>query len=191
MNYDEIYKILKERISEKRFKHIIGVVETATMLANLYNEDIEKVKIASLLHDNARECTQDEMERLYTYYGYNFENNFQKEPALLHSKVGAILARTTYGIDDIEILNAIKYHTTGRKDMTMLEKIVFISDYIEPSRDFDGVEATRKKAFRDIDLAVFEALDNTMKFLLEKKCFIDMDTLDARNDILLKLKNKN
>ena len=191
MNYDEIYKALKEKISEKRFKHVMGVVETATMLANLYNEDVEKAKLASILHDNARECTQDEMERLYSYYGYNVENNFQKEPALLHSKVGAILARTTYGIEDIEILNAIKYHTTGRRNMTMLEKIIFIADYIEPSRDFEGVEAVRKQAFRDIDLAVYEALENTMKHLLEKKSFIDMDTLDARNDLLLKIKNRN
>ena len=105
--------------------------------------------------------------------------------------MGAILARTTYGIDDIEVLNAIKYHTTGRRNMTMLEKIVFIADYIEPSRRFDGVEATRKQAFRDIDQAVYEALENTMKHLLEKKSFIDMDTLDARNDLLLKLKNRN
>ena len=191
MNYDEIYKALKEKISEKRFKHVMGVVETATMLANLYNEDVEKAKLASILHDNARECTQDEMERLYSYYGYNVEINFQKEPALLHSKVGAILARTTYGIEDIEILNAIKYHTTGRRNMTMLEKIIFIADYIEPSRDFEGVEAVRKQAFRDIDLAVYEALENTMKHLLEKKSFIDMDTLDARNDLLLKIKNRN
>lgn len=191
MNYDEIYKALKEKISEKRFKHVMGVVETATMLANLYNENVEKAKLASILHDNARECTQDEMERLYSYYGYNVEINFQKEPALLHSKVGAILARTTYGIEDIEILNAIKYHTTGRRNMTMLEKIIFIADYIEPSRDFEGVEAVRKQAFRDIDLAVYEALENTMKHLLEKKSFIDMDTLDARNDLLLKIKNRN
>lgn len=191
MNYDEIYKSIKEKISQKRFNHILGVVETAKMLANLYNEDIEKAMIASILHDNAREYTQDEMERLYTYYGYEFEGNQEKDPALLHSRVGAILTRATYGIDDIYIINAVRYHTTGRRNMTMLEKIVFIADYIEPSRSFEGVENIRKLAFRDIDLAVFEALENTIRHLLDKKSFIHMDTLDARNDLLLKLKNRN
>ena len=191
MNYDEIYKTIKEKISEKRFNHIIGVVETAKMLANLYNEDIEKAMLASILHDSAREYTQDDMEKLYTYYEYDFEDNQQKDPALLHSKVGAILARATYGIEDMDIINAIKYHTTGRRNMSMLEKIVFIADYIEPSRSFEGVENIRKLAFRDIDLAVFEALENTIRHLLDKKSFIHGDTLDARNDLLLKLNNRN
>lgn len=191
MKYDEIYKTIKEKISEKRFNHIIGVVETAKMLANLYNEDIEKAMLASILHDNAREYTQDDMEKLYTYYEYDFSDNQQKNPALLHSKVGAILARATYGIEDMDIINAIKYHTTGRRNMSMLEKIVFIADYIEPSRNFEGVENIRKLAFRDIDLAVFEALENTIRYLLDKKSFIHGDTLDARNELLLKLKNRN
>ena len=81
MNYDEIYKAIKEEISEKRFNHVIGVVETAKMLANLYNEDIEKAKIASILHDIAREYTKDEMERLCTYYGYKFDDSIVREPA--------------------------------------------------------------------------------------------------------------
>ncbi len=191
MNYDEIYKAIKEKISEKRFNHVIGVVETAKMLANLYNEDIEKAKIASILHDIAREYTKDEMERLCTYYGYKFDDSIVREPALLHSKIGAILARDVYDIKDEDILNAISYHTTGRRNMTMLEKIVFIADYIEPSRNFEGLENIRKLAFRDIDLAVFEALENSIKHLIDKKSFIHIDTLDARNDLLVKIKNRN
>ena len=191
MNYDELYKAIKEKISEKRFGHVMGVVETSKMLANLYNEDIEKAKVASILHDIAREYTKDEMERLCTYYGYKFEDNVVKEPALLHSKIGAILARDVYDIEDDDVLNAISYHTTGRRNMTMLEKIVFIADYIEPSRNFEGLENIRKLAFRDIDLAVFEALENSIKHLIDKKSYIHMDTLDARNDLLLKIKNRN
>lgn len=191
MDYDEIKKAVKEKISEKRFNHVLGVVETAKMLANLYNEDIEKAKLASMLHDIAREYTRDEMERLCTYYGYEFEDSIIKEPALLHSKIGAILARDVYGINDSEILDAISYHTTGRKNMTMLEKIIFIADYIEPSRNFEGLENIRKLAFRDIDQAVFYALENIIKHLIDKKSFIHIDTLDARNDLLLKIKNRN
>ena len=116
MNYDEIRKAVKEKISENRFKHVLGVVETAKMLANLYNEDIEKAKIASVLHDIAREYTIDEMERLCSYYGYKLEDNIVKDPALLHSKIGAILAKDVYGICDCDILNAINYHTTGRRN---------------------------------------------------------------------------
>lgn len=191
MNYDEIYKAIREKISEKRFNHVLGVVETAKMLANLYSEDIEKAKIASILHDVAREYTKDDMERLCTYYGYKFEDSVTKEPALLHSKIGAILARDVYSIEDNDVLNAISYHTTGRKNMTMLEKIVFIADYIEPSRNFEGLENIRKLAFRDIDQAVFEALENNIRHLIDKRSFIHMDTLDARNDLLLKIKNRN
>lgn len=191
MDYDEIRKAVKEKISESRFKHVLGVVETAKMLANLYNEDIEKAKIASVLHDIAREYTIDEMERLCAYYGYKLEDNIIKDPALLHSKIGAILAKDVYGICDCDILNAISYHTTGRRNMTMLEKIVFIADYIEPSRNFEGLENIRKLAFRDVDRAVFEALENSIKHLIDKKSFIHMDTLDARNDLLIKIKNRN
>ncbi|MBP5427213.1 MAG: bis(5'-nucleosyl)-tetraphosphatase (symmetrical) YqeK [Clostridiales bacterium] len=191
MNYDEIYKAMKEKMSEKRFKHVLGVVETAKMLANLYDEDIEKAKIASILHDCAKEYTKEEMERLCTYYSYHGDDFISKEPALLHSKVGAILASATYGVSDEDVLNAISYHTTGRKDMTMLEKIIFIADYIEPSRSFEGVENIRKLAFRDIDLAVFEALENILLHLIEEKSFIHIDTLYARNDLLKKIKNRS
>lgn len=191
MNYDEMYKAIKEKMSEKRFKHVIGVVDTAKMLANLYDEDIEKASIASILHDCAKEYTREEMERLCTYYGYESNDNMSKDPALLHSKIGSILAKATYGVNDEYVLDAIKYHTTGRKDMTMLDKIIFIADYIEPSRSFDGLENIRKLAFRDIDLAVFEALENTMLHLIKEKSFIHEDTLYARNDLLIKIKNRN
>lgn len=191
MDYEEMCKAIKEKMSEKRFKHVLGVVDTAKMLANLYAEDIEKAKIASILHDCAKEYTREEMERLCTYYGYESGDNESKEPALLHSKVGAIVAKVTYGVDDEYVLDAIKYHTTGRKDMTMLDKIIFIADYIEPSRSFEGLENIRKLAFRDIDLAVFEALENTILHLIEKRSFIHEDTLYARNDLLIKIKNRN
>lgn len=191
MNYDEMYKNIKERMSEKRFKHVQGVVDTARMLANLYDEDIKKAEVASVLHDCAKECTREEMERLCTYYGYEVEDSTSKEPALLHSKIGAIIAKVTYGVSDEYVLDAIRYHTTGRKDMTMLDKIIFIADYIEPSRDFDGVENIRKLAFRDIDQAVFEALENTIVHLVEKRSYIHEDTLYARNDLLIKIKNRN
>ena len=138
MDYDEMYKAIKEKMSEKRFKHVLGVVDTAKMLANLYDEDVEKAQIASILHDCAKEYTREEMERLCTYYGYESSDNMSKEPALLHSKIGSILANATYGVNDEYVLDAIKYHTTGRKDMTMLDKIIFIADYIEPSRNAEN-----------------------------------------------------
>lgn len=191
MDYDEMYKAIKEKMSEKRFKHVLGVVDTAKMLANLYDEDVEKAQIASILHDCAKEYTREEMERLCTYYGYESSDNMSKEPALLHSKIGSILANATYGVNDEYVLDAIKYHTTGRKDMTMLDKIIFIADYIEPSRNFEGLENIRKLAFRDIDLAVFEALESTILHLIKKKAFIHEDTLYARNDLLIKIKNRN
>ena len=104
-----------------------------------------------------------------------------KAPQIIHSYLGALFAREFYGIDDEDILNAITYHTTGRANMSDLEKIIFLADYIEPLRNFDGVERARELANKDLDAAMYFALNNTLKFLVERDNYIVVETVLARN----------
>lgn len=104
-----------------------------------------------------------------------------KAPQIIHSYLGALFAREFYGIDDEDILNAITYHTTGRANMSDLEKIIFLADYIEPMRNFDGVEKARELASKDLDAAMYFALNNTLKFLVERDSYIVLETIIARN----------
>ena len=110
--------------------------------------------------------------------------------ALLHGPAGSILAETKYGITDSAVQSAVYFHTTGHPDMTLLEKIIFLADYIEPSRDFPGVEKLRKLAEIDLDEALLAAYDSTISHLLDQKAYIYDLTFMGRNDLILKLKEK-
>lgn len=152
---------LKELLTPSRFAHSLGVRDTAVRLAKIYNADIEKAEIAGLLHDNAKNldniydrCRDLEVE----LDEYELEN-----PALVHAKLGAETAKCEFYITDPEILDAIRYHTVGRGNMTLLEKIIFVADLTEPGRDFPDVPPIRKLAQEDIDAAVCECVRATMK----------------------------
>ena len=140
-----------ERIGEKRYLHTIRVRDVAIDLANIYGVDL---------------LITEEMKRA---------------PQIIHSHLGRVMAKNLYGIDDEDILNAISYHTTGRPNMSDLEKIIFLADYIEPMRNFDGVDVARKLAKKDLDSAMYFALNNTLKFLVEKDKYIVVETVLARN----------
>ncbi|MGI6777564.1 MAG: bis(5'-nucleosyl)-tetraphosphatase (symmetrical) YqeK [Acetivibrionales bacterium] len=105
-------------------------------------------------------------------------------PVLLHGPVGSGLAQRDYGISNRKVLDAISFHTTGRINMTMLEKIIFIADYIEPGRDFEGIEKIRTTAFNDIDAAMLIALDNSIRYIIYKGKLIHTNTIEARNFII-------
>ena len=105
----------------------------------------------------------------------------KRAPQIIHSHLGRVMAKNLYGIDDEDILNAISYHTTGRPNMSDLEKIIFLADYIEPMRNFDGVDVARKLAKKDLDSTMYFALNNTLKFLVEKDKYIVVETVLARN----------
>ncbi|HHW02000.1 MAG TPA: HD domain-containing protein [Thermoanaerobacterales bacterium] len=185
MSMDEIIIKLKACMKESRFKHSLGVMETSVILARLYGADVKKAEIAGLIHDCARDIPVQTQLKMAENFGILLDDIERLEPALIHGPLGAAIARKDYGIEDEEILNAVKLHTTGNENMTLLEKIIFLSDYIEPGRCFPGVEDLRVKAFKDLDEAMICAYDSTIRYVTEKGCFLHPRTVWARNSILL------
>lgn len=181
----QVKKALKS--DKMRFRHTIGVADTCACMAMRYGIDVERAYIAGLLHDCAK-CVDDEIKvRECIDNNIEMTDIERKNPYLLHSKLGAFYAKTIYGIEDEEICSAIKYHTTGKCDMTSLEKIVFLADYIEPYRNkANDLDNIRRLAFVDIDRAVYEVLKSTLDYLKKNNKKIDIasektfDFYDAR-----------
>lgn len=185
MNIEAMKDSLKERLSPKRFNHSLGVMNTSIELAKNYGEDVERARIAGLLHDCARDIRGQEAIDMCKSHGVEVDAIALVQPELLHGPLGAALARELYGIEDEGILKAIFWHTTGHENMELFEKIIFIADYIEPGRKFPGVEEARKLAFADINKAVVHALDSTIGHVLSKGSLIHPATIVARNYVIL------
>ena len=178
MNLETLKSQVKDQLPSKRYNHTLGVVATSEQLAKRYNASVESAQIAALLHDIAKYLPNDLLkEKLESAKETDYLNY---SPLVWHAPVGAIVAKETYQIKDSDILNAIKYHTTGKAAMTTLEKIVFLADYIEPNRMQPGVEEIRKLATKDLDVAVAQTLADTVAYLSSKgKGDIHPDTLAA------------
>ena len=165
---------LEKSQNEKRFHHTLGVAYTATSLAMRYDVDLKKAEIAGLLHDCARCMDNAKSISFCKKHKISVTEIERRNPFLLHGKVGSYIARNKFGIEDEDILNAIFNHTTGRPDMSILEKIVFIADYIEPSRKVQPhLTEIRKLAFEDLDGALVWILKDTLEYLDSKKGEID------------------
>jgi putative HD superfamily hydrolase of NAD metabolism len=160
---------LQSTLSIERYIHTMGVVKTALKLGNLYGADSYKVHVAALLHDCAKDYPPDMKRRFCKEFHVEVDDIMLSCIDLTHAFLGAEVAKREYGIVDEEILDAIKYHTTGRKNMGIVEKIVFIADYIEPNRKtFDTLEEARKLAFEDIDKAMAFILKSTIEYVNER-----------------------
>lgn len=179
---------MKEKLNsilrEDRFEHSVNVMECAVKLSVCYKEDPDKAAIAGLLHDCARFLEPEEMLRLCEKLDIISDDVRKENPKLLHDVLGVFFAEKEFGVSDPEILSAIRSHTTGSENMTRLQKIVFLADFIEPGRKFKGVEELRDLAFEDLDKAVLKALDHTIRFVLKKGQLLHMDTVNARNWLL-------
>ena len=184
MTIDEIRDKLQGTLSPKRFSHSLGVMETSVKLASLFGVDVKKAELAGLLHDCAREIKNEEILKLCREHNIEVDEVCEQEPKLLHGPVGAVVARKEYGIEDEEILGAIYCHTTGRKNMNALDKIIFLADYVEPGRDFSGVEKVREVVFEDLDKGMVVSLISIIKHLAKKKQLIQKDTIDTWNFII-------
>ena len=164
--YKKLRKKVKDVMTKARYEHTLGVEFTAASLAMRYGVDIDKAEIAGLLHDCAK-CIDDE-DKFDDCKKYKIEltDVEKRNPFLIHSKLGAVYANKLYGIDDEEVISAIRFHTTGKPDMTLLEKIIFIADYIEPGRDkAPNLKEIRQMAFIDIDEAMYIILKDTLDYL--------------------------
>lgn len=170
----DIKKDLKEKLSKKRYEHTLGVMYTASAMAMAHGEDIQKAMIAGLLHDCAKYLSDKEKIAACKKYKLEITDLEDKNKELLHAKIGAAFAKDLYKVKDEEILNAIRCHTTGKPDMTPLEEIIFIADYIEPNRkDLPGMDQIRYLAFHDLTDCIVQIIENTIKYLEGKKSLVD------------------
>ena len=171
---------LKEYLTRDRFIHTQGVMYTATALAMCHGEDLVKAQVAGLLHDCAKCIPTGKKLKICKKNDIPLTRWEEENEALLHAKVGVYIAKKKYGIDDPAILNAIRYHTTGKADMSVLDKIVYIADYIEPRRyKADNLPQMRKLAYEDLDKTMYEILKSTLEYLAKKGAAADPMTATA------------
>jgi len=185
MDEIDVTKELAQRLSSKRVQHSIGVSATAVALAEKFGYDKDKARMAGLLHDLARELSAKELLQRSQAFGIVVNDIEEVEPILLHAPLAAKLAKQQFGIDDEDILRAISLHTIGGPHMTLLDKIIYVSDAIEPNRDYKGVDTLRKMASKDLDKALLAVIDGSMSHIIKGGALIHPDTLAARNQILL------
>lgn len=174
LNIDKIRKKVQKSQDDDRFEHTVGVMYTAAALAMRYGEDMERALTAGLLHDCAKGFSGEKKIKLCEKYGLPISDTERKNPGLLHAKLGAYLAEKEYDIEDTGILDAIICHTTGRPEMTLLDKILFIADYIEPNRNqAPNLDELRHLAFVDLDECLYAILAQQLGYLQSRKEAID------------------
>lgn len=182
---DEAYEYMKGCLKEKRFIHTLGVVSVAKKLAALNGVSQEKAELAALCHDIAKHKPIEEMKEIIKLNNIELTYDEKVTSQLWHSIIGPIVAKEVLGIEDEEVLEAMRWHTTGKEDMTKLEKIIYIADMIEPSRVFNGVDKLREETLRNLDDGVLLGLTHTIEFLLSKNSPIDINTIKARNYLII------
>ncbi len=181
----QLKKELKNLLSEKRFHHTEGVASSAKWLAKKYGANPKQAELAGWVHDCAKEMSLSDMQKLIRKANMDVDEPVWHSRALLHGPAGSAYAQMHFGIENVDVLNAVFFHTTGKPDMSLLEKVVFLADYIEPSRSFPGVDALRDLAHKDLTEALIAAYDFTIGHLAEEHAYIYDLTLAGRNYLVL------
>lgn len=185
MNIEKITDIVKEMLPDKRFNHSLNVAKCALKLATIYNIDKDIAYLAGITHDCAKYLTNEEVNYYVDKYKIELDSIEENNIALSHSIIGSYIAKYELNIDNEDIINAIKYHTTGKENMTVLEKVVYIADLIEEDRVFPNVELLRELTYNgELDRALLISFNNTIKFVIDNNQIIHPRTIDARNYIL-------
>ena len=186
MGYEEMRQLLEKSLKPSRYQHSLGVAETAVFLAGRFGADIEQARVAGLLHDCAREFRNEDLIAEAEKRLIVVEPVERQMPLLLHAYVGARLVVEKYGVTDRAVEQAIWRHTVGGAHMTVLDKIIWFADMIEPNRDYPGVAELRQLAkTAELDDMVLAGLTQSIAFVLQKGGLIHPDTVIARNEILL------
>lgn len=168
MKYDfsEIQKRLRKYLDKGRYEHTLGVMYTAAALAMAHGTDIEQARLAGLLHDCAKCIPNKKKLKICKKHGIELSDSEKANPFLIHAKLGVHIAREKYDITDSDILSAIRWHTTGKEEMSDLEKIVYIADYIEPGRNkAPNLSWVRKVSFMDLDEGMYYILKDSLSYL--------------------------
>ena len=170
----KIRKAMEKALDPKRYEHTLGVAYTAAALAMRYGDDVNNAILAGMLHDCAKCLTNEKRLSICEKYNIAVNEAERKNPYLLHAKVGSFIAVKKYGVTDKDVINAILNNTTGRPGMSLLEKIIWIADYIEPGRkQAPNLPLIRKLAFEDLDQALLTALRDTLEYLHAGKMEVD------------------
>lgn len=189
MELNEAIEIVKHQLEKKRFDHTLRVLETAQELAERFDAPLEKVELAAVFHDYAKQHPPEELRREIISSDLP-KDLLDHHSELWHGPVGAIFAEREYGIIDKEILGAIRCHTTGKSHMNQIELIIYLADYIEPGRSFPGLDEARKAAKQDLLYACWIVSRNTISYLLNKGVTIYPDSIHAYNDLTRKIKTE-
>ena len=182
---NKITALLENWIDERRLIHSIGVSRCAVKLAGHYGANMEKAELTGLVHDCAKCLSLEKLMQLGRKYGYEADEISLRSTTLLHAPIGAYLVGDLFDIKDTEILNAIACHTTGKKDMSLLDKIIYVADYIEEERNYSSMEEIRKYSFVDLNETLFKALDLSIKHVLERGKLLHPLTIEARNYLII------
>lgn len=175
---DKIVDFLRGRLQEKRLKHSFGVMDMAVRLAKRYGVNEENAKLAGLLHDCAKNMSNDELIKYCNDNGIYIDEVKMSSPGILHAEVGADIARKVFNVND-EIYESILYHTLAYKEMTDLDKIIYISDLIEDGRDLPGLEEIREMAFIDLDKTLVMSLEYCMDNVKERGKNTHIQSIEA------------
>lgn len=186
---EHMVRYVQSQMPERRWKHTQGVMETAVRLARQYGADAERAELAALLHDVAKYWPVEKQRQLILELNLHTDM-LEYDDQLLHSHIGAHIAETEFAIHDAEVLDAIRYHTSGRENMTLLDKVICLADYIEPGRNYPGVDEIRKLAEQSLEEALIAGFDSTIQYLISNGKKIYPLTMYARNDLIDKLRGR-
>ena len=181
MTCEQAQALVKARLSHKRYKHTLNVKNKAVALAERYGADPEKAALAALLHDAAKELPRDAMLQIFRDNAIMAKNAASRPSPVWHGIAAAILCATDWGVTDPAILSAIECHTTGKANMSLLDKILYMADATSAERDYPGVEILRREEMQDLDLALLHSLEQSIAFVREKGGALDPETLAACN----------
>ncbi|WP_283607186.1 bis(5'-nucleosyl)-tetraphosphatase (symmetrical) YqeK [Faecalispora anaeroviscerum] len=182
MDEKQYEEIVRSRLSDKRFQHSRNVAKAAQELAVLNGENPQKARLAGILHDIMKEAPPEEQLKIMAASGIILTDVERSAPKLWHAMAGAAYLRDVLGFQDQEILDAVRYHTTGRANMSVLEKIVFVADFISDERDYEGVQELREAARRGLQEAVLAGLIFTIQDLSQNQKPIHPDSVAAYNE---------
>ena len=180
----EIEKYIKSKLTPERYAHVLSVRELALDLAERYGADLQKVNLAALLHDCAKWMRTSEQYEAAASHEIQLDEVERHNPSLLHALIGVEFAVSNFDVDNPEILNAIRIHTTGSGKMTLIDKILYVADFAEPKRNHAEAHSVRELASQDLNKAVFEVSRYKIEHLLAKGVLIHPHTIDAYNSAL-------
>lgn len=191
MTFAEYEAIAREKLSERRFYHSKCVAECAAHLAEIFGADVQKAKIAGILHDIMKEATPEEQLKMLEKADIILTEAEMQNPVLWHAPAGAAYVRQVLGINDCEVISAIRCHTSGKAEMTALEKVLFVADFISADRTYPGVEELRRAAEKNLETVIVEGIAFTVTERMAQHCVIEPQSIAAYNEALLLLKSES